>query len=177
MTMSLYVVVSIGLALALTGLALALLQGRRKPRHQTLWVIALIVLGIDVALHVVLSVGSVISGGLEGGWMVIGSAALAVVFVTAVIEPRIAGWTFAATGVLLPFALIAADAVASDTQTAQISVGLMLAVYSTRAVLVGALLVVSSIGGRPEEIPTTPGETPIEQTSAQLTGTQEPRRR
>lgn len=177
MTMSLYIVVSIGLALALTGLALALLQGRKRPHHQVLWVIGLIVLGIDVALHVVVSVGSVVAGGLDGGWMVIGSAAIAVVLVTALIDPRIAGWTFAATGVLLPFVLIAADAIASGTESAQISVGLMLAVYSTRAVLVGALLVLSASGGGPGEPPTLTGESPIDESSAQLTGTRAPRHR
>ncbi|MGA1145686.1 MAG: hypothetical protein ACO3YU_01650 [Candidatus Nanopelagicales bacterium] len=177
MIMSLYVVVSIGMALALTGLALALLQGRRRPHHQVLWVIALIVLGIDVALHVVVSVGSVVAGGLDGGWMVIGSAAIAVVLLTALIDPRIAGWTFAATGVLLPFVLVAADAMTAGTESAQISVGLMLAVYSSRAVLVGALLVLSATGDRPEEAPTVTGEMPIDESAAQLTGTRESRRR
>lgn len=177
MIMSLYIVVSIGLALALTGLALALLQGRRRPHHQVLWVIALIVLGIDVALHVVVSVGSVVAGGVDGGWMVIGSAAIAVVLMTALIDPRIAGWTFAATGVLLPFVLVAADAIAAGTESVQVSVGLMLAVYSSRAVLVGALLVLSATGDRSDEPPTVTDESLIDESWAQPTGTRESRHR
>lgn len=119
------------------------------------------------------------SGGIEGAWIVIGSGAIAIVLITAFISPQVAGWTFAASGVLLPFVLVAADAMVADTSTEQIPVGLMLAVYSSRALLVGALLILSTVGRNDSTQQTSPQSrsTIIEGPTEQLTGTREPRHR
>ena len=179
MTTSMYIVVSIGMALALAGLALALVQGRQQPGRPVLWVIALVALGIDVALHIVLSVGSVVSGGIEGAWIVIGSSAIAIVLITAVIAPRVAGWTLAASAALLPIVLLAADAIVADQATEQIPIDVMLAIYSSRAIIVGALLVISA-GGRADsskQAGSQTGSMTSEYAPGELTGTPEPKRR
>lgn len=73
MTVLMYLVVSTGLIASVVLHALAIAKGRATPIHRVPWVIALVILGIDTALHVVASVEVVISGGAEGGWFVLGT--------------------------------------------------------------------------------------------------------
>lgn len=139
--MPIYVVVGIGLAGTLIALVVALTRGRERPAHRVPWWIAVIVLGLDSAFHVVMSTGAVIQGGWESTWLVIGTLAITGVFATAIIRPRIAGWWLIATAIVLPLVLVIGNAISPSSDEESVPVAVLLGFYSTRMLVIGALLV------------------------------------
>lgn len=139
--MSAYVVVVVGLLFTAVVLTFAVLRGRAKPVRPVPWWIAIIALSLDVAYHVVVSIAALIAGGWEGAWIAIGTLAIAGVLATAIIQPRLAGWWFIASAALMPAVLVITDALAPADELSPIPVAIMLGFYSTRAVIVGTLLV------------------------------------
>lgn len=109
--MPIYLVVAIGLIGTLVALVVALMRGRERPAHRLPWWIAVIVLGLDSAFHVLMSTGAVIQGGWGSTWIVIGTLAIIGVFATAIIRPRIAGWWLIATAIVLPIVLVVGDTI------------------------------------------------------------------
>jgi len=140
---SIYVVVGIGLVGSLITCAVALRIGRESPGHRVPWWIAVIALGLDSAFHIAMSVGAVIQGGWESTWIVIGSLAITGVFATAIIRPKIAGVWLIGTAIVLPVVLIIGNAIWSPGEES-VPVEVLLGLYSTRMLVVGALLMWSA---------------------------------
>ena len=142
--MSAYIVVTIGFLVTAVVLTLAVLRGRAKPARTVPWWIAIIALSLDVAFHVVVSIAALLAEGWEGSWIAIGTLAIAGVLATAIIQPRLAGWWFIASAALLPAVLAITDALLPADELSPIPVAVMLGFYSTRAAIVGGLLVWSA---------------------------------
>lgn len=139
--MSAYVVVTSGLLVTAVILTLALLRGRAKPVRPVPWWFAFAALSLDVAVHAVVSIAALLAGGWEGAWIAIGTLAITGVLATAIIQPRMAGWWFIASAALMPAVLAMTDALLPADELSPIPVAVMLGFYSTRAVIVGILLV------------------------------------
>jgi hypothetical protein len=69
--------------------------------------------------------------------------AIAGVLATAVFQPSWAGWWFIASAALMPAVLVVSDWILQPSEDSQIPLIIMLAFYSTRAIIVGLLLVFS----------------------------------
>lgn len=154
MPMAIYSVVLTGLVGTMVALALALREGRTDPVHRVPWIIGLVALGIDSALHLAISVGALVTGGWGSMWIVIGSVAIAGVFATAWIAPRIAGWWLIATAVGLPLVLIAGNAVFPLEAEQSVPLSVLLTFYTPRMLIVGGLLIWSTLTRRmPQSVP------------------------
>lgn len=139
--MPIYIVVGVGLVGTIVSLVMALRGGRARPAHRVPWWIAVIALAIDSALHAAISTGAVIQGGWESTWIVLGSLAIIGVFVTALIQPRIAGWWLMITAIVLPIILVVGNALLTSTEDESVPIGVLLGFYSTRMFVIGGLLV------------------------------------
>lgn len=140
-----YLVVTVGFLISLALLIFALRSGRIAPVRRLPWLIAIIVLGIDVAYHAVVSVAALATGGgWEAAWLPIGTLAIAGVLAIAILQPRIAGWWFIASAALMPAVLAIGDAIFTSGTESEIPIAVMLGFYSTRAAIVGGLLVWSA---------------------------------
>jgi hypothetical protein len=149
MTVLMYLVVSTGLIASVVLLALALVRGRTPPIRRVPWIVALVILGIDTALHVASSVGVVIGAGIEGAWFVLGTLAFLAILVVAVLKPRWAGWTLLVSAAVVPvvFALggLAAPNAPGPSETEGIPPWpVALVTYSVPAAITGSLLVLST---------------------------------
>ncbi len=141
--MTAFVVVTVGFFISAALTFVAVREGRRAPVHRVLWIIALVVLSIDVAYHVVVSIAAIATGGWETTWLAIGTLAIAGVLASAVFQPSWAGWWFIASAALMPAVLVVSDLILQPSEDSQIPLIIMLTFYSTRAVIVGLLLVFS----------------------------------
>lgn len=148
MAIPISIVVLAGLIGTVTTLAVSLAGHRSRPHHRVPWVIALIALGIDSAVHVAISIGALVTGGWDASWIAVGSQAIAGVFALAWIAPRMAGWWLVATALGLPLLLVMTSAVWPPTEEA-VPVGVMLVFYTPRMLIVGALLIWSSFDRAP----------------------------
>lgn len=151
------IVVSVGLIGTMTALIMRMSAGRSAPLRRVPWVIALIALGVDGAIHVAISVGSLVTGGWEASWVAVGSLAIVGVFALAWIAPRIAGWWLVATAVGLPLLLVVTSALWPSTDE-PVPVGVMLAFYTPRMLVVGGLLIWSSIERSASPTPSSSSE-------------------
>jgi hypothetical protein len=147
MTVLMYLVVSAGLIASVVLLAFA--RGCAMPTHTVPWIVALVILGLDTALHVVASVGVVIAGGVEGLWFVLGTLAFLAILAVAVLRPRWAGWCLLASAAVVPlvFALggLAAPNAPGPSETEGIPPWpVALVAYSVPAAVSGGLLVLSA---------------------------------
>lgn len=139
-----YWVVAVGLAYGLAVLVISLAQGRQKPRYFVPWVIGIVALSVDTAAHLVLSVAVIIQSPAEGSWVGIASLAFAAFLVAAILQPRLAGWTFASTALVMPVALFVVGSL-PDIDTSDFApMQAMLGFYAPRALIVGGLLFFST---------------------------------
>lgn len=143
-----YWVVGAGLAYSLGFLVWAIGRGRRRPLHPVPWIIALCLLGLDVAAHAVMSIGSMVESPLQGGWVAVGTIAIAGLLATAALQPQLAGWALVGSAALMPLILLVVWAWPGMDTGDLAPVPVMLGFWSTRAVIVGVLLVLSE--GRPD---------------------------
>jgi len=141
--MPIFIVVGTGLLGTIAVLAISMRIGRDEPHHRVPWIIALVALGLDSAIHIAISVGALTMGGWDEAWIAVGSLAIAGVFATAWIQPRIAGLWLIVTAIVLPLLFLALSAVWSPTEET-VPVGVLLAFYPPRMLIVGALLVWSA---------------------------------
>lgn len=151
------IVTGAGLALALIALGIALRKPRVPAARPALWVIALVLLSIDVLLHAVVSIGSLLASPDEGGWMAIATVAIAAVLFAAARQPRLAGFVLIALAAIMPLLLVLVDLVVPVDLQSVVPLPVMLVAYSSRAVVVGVLLVLSTpsskeAGGRSHAI-------------------------
>lgn len=138
-----YAVVGVGLVYSLALLGWAASRGRRRPRHVVPWIVALVFLGLDVAAHIAMSVGTMLQSAGAGGWIAVGTAAIAGVLATAVLQPKLAGWGLVGSAALMPLLLLVVSVWPGVDAAELAPLPVMLAFWSTRAVIVGALLVAS----------------------------------
>lgn len=148
MPVAISIVVTAGLLGTVTALIVTLRGYRSTPHRRVPWIIALIALGIDSAVHVAISIGALVTGGWSASWIAVGSLAIAGVFALAWIAPRIAGWWLIATALGLPALLALTSALWPPTEET-VPVGVMLAFYTPRMLIVGALLMWSSFDRAP----------------------------
>lgn len=152
-----YWVVGAGLVYSLAFLGWAIGRGRRHPLHPVPWIIALVFLGLDVVAHAAMSVGVMTASPLEGGWVAVGTVGIAALLATAALQPQLGGWALVGSAALMPLVLLTVS-VWPGVDTAELApVPVLLGFWSTRALIVGALLVASE--GRPRWLkPRTPQE-------------------
>jgi len=141
--MVMFLVVGVGLAVAVVLLVLALREGRHRPRHAALWWVGFVLLALDTVFHIPLAVGSVIAGGLAAAWLIIGALAFGAALWLAFIRPDWAGWALIGTAVGLPLILIVGSAIAPADPEGVTPWQVMLAFYTLPALVMGTLLVLS----------------------------------
>lgn len=141
--MVMYLVVSVGLAVGVVLLVLALRAGRHRPRHPALFWVGFVLLALDTAFHIPLGVGSVIAGGPAAAWLLIGALAFGAALWLAFIRPDWAGWALIGTAVGLPVILIVGSAITPADPQGETPWQVMLGFYSLPALVMGTLLVLS----------------------------------
>jgi hypothetical protein len=144
-----YLVVSTGLIASLVLLALAIARGRAMPTRRVPWIVALVILGVDTALHVASSVGVVIGSGVDGAWFVLGTLGFLAILTVAVLRPRWAGWLLLASAVVVPLVFALGGIAAPDAPGPSETEGIppwpvALIAYSVPAAISGSLLVLST---------------------------------
>ena len=144
MTVLMYLVTSTGLLASLLLLAFAIARGRARPTHTVPWIVALVILGLDTALHVASSVGLVIAGGVEGLWFVLGTLAFLAILAVAVLRPRWAGWALLASAAIVPVAFAIGGLAVSSETDGVLPWPVVLVTYSVPAAVSGGLLVLSA---------------------------------
>ena len=150
-------VVAVGLLVSLAALGVAVTRPRERPVRAIPWWIAVVLLGIDTALHAVIGVAAALASWREGGWLVIAALAIGGMLGAAILRPRLGGLALMSTAVLMPAVLIAVDAVIRDDAQVLVPLPVMLLAYSTRALVVGLLLLASSIGASTPAVPVPAG--------------------
>ena len=138
-----FAVVGVGLAYSAGVLGWAIITARHRPAHPVLWIIALVILGLDVAVHIAMSIGSVVEGGSGGWWVVIGTIAIACLLASAAMRPRLAGWALIGSAALMPLTLLIVANWPGVSASDLAPLPVLLGFWSTRAVLVGMILVLS----------------------------------
>ena len=141
------VVVGVGLLFSAAAATIAVVRRRERPIHPIPWWIAVIVLAIDTAIHAFIGIASTVQAPLEGAWLLMAALAIGGMLATAILRPRLGGIALLATAVLMPAALVAVDALFPDEAQTLVPLPVMLVAYSTRAVVVGLLLMWAGTGG------------------------------
>jgi hypothetical protein len=148
MSILMYLVVMTGLTASIVVLALAAAKRRAAPPRTALWILGLVVLGIDTLLHVVASVGMAIAGGVGGAWLYLGTLGFVALLAAAFIRPRWAGVALLASAVLVPLMLAVGGLVGGEGERADVPWSVAAVTYSVPAVLSGSLLLGSTIARR-----------------------------
>ena len=143
MSLAMYWVVGLGLLYSATMAAIAISRGRLAPARTVPWIIAIVVLSLDVVIHLAMSIGVLVAEPSQGGWIVVGTLAIAGILVGAIWQPRFAGWAYVLSALLMPLILIIVAAASPEGATALVPLQVMLGFYSSRAIIVGLLLVFS----------------------------------
>lgn len=146
--MAMTLVVGVGLVFSATIVAIAAVRRRQPAIHPFPWWIAVIVLALDTALHGIVGVAATVQAPMEGAWLLLATLAIAGMLATAILRPRLGGIALLVTAVLMPVTLMVVGAVVPDGAQALVPLPVMLVAYSSRAVLVGLLLLLSSMAPR-----------------------------
>jgi hypothetical protein len=149
MTGLLLLVAAAGLTASGVLLAAALAKRRVAPQRRIPWIIALIVLGFDAALHVVAAVGMVVAGATDVVWLLLGTLGFVVIVAVAALRPRWAGWGLLASAALVPVVFAVGGLAAPDAPGPRETEGVppwpvALVAYSVPAAASGGLLMLST---------------------------------
>jgi hypothetical protein len=160
-----YLVVSTGLIASVVLLVFAIARGRATPTRRVPWIIALVILGLDTALHLVASAVLVIAGGTEGAWLVLGTLGFVAILTVAVLRPRWAGWLLLASAAVVPLIFALGGLAAPNAPGPSETEGappwpVALIAYSVPAAISGALLVLSATARRGSAGEVTAGAVP-----------------
>jgi hypothetical protein len=139
-----YVVVGTGLTAGVLLLVFAIPRGRVAPARNAPWVVGLVILALDTALHVAASIGALVDGGLGGAWFILGTLAFLAVLVVAVLRPRWAGLALLVSAAVVPLALAVGGLTANGVAEGAVPWPVALVTYSVPAAVSGGLLVLSS---------------------------------
>lgn len=145
-----YVVVTVGLIYSAAFAMFALWRGRTKATRKPLWIIAIVILSMDVAFHIAMSVGVLLNEPGLGGWVVVGTTAIAGLLLTAIWQPRLAGQALLGSALLMPLALWLVSALPWDLAADLVPLPVILGLWSTRAIIIGILLIASQPRMHPE---------------------------
>jgi hypothetical protein len=152
-----YVVVSTGLIVGLGVMVVAIARGHTGPQRRVPWIIALVVLGIDAALHVVASVGLTVAAVTEGAavmdgaWLLMGTVGFLAILAAALLRPRWAGWALLASAVAVPLVFALGGLSVEGDMSDALPWPVALVTYSVPAAVAGGLLVLSAIPVRRRE--------------------------
>ena len=149
MNWAIYVDVAVGLALVVAVLVMAIFAGREPAGHRVLWIVGFALLALRALFSVAVGVGVMVASG--GMWaFAVGALALLLVIPTAYLRPRWAGITLLVTAVLQPVLLLVLNPVAGERDAFPVEV--MLGFYSVSAVIIGTVLIASTLrwGGEEE---------------------------
>lgn len=142
MNWAIYVDVSVGLALSLAVLAMAIVAGREAAAHRVLWIVGLVLLGLRALFSVTIGIGAMVASG--GMWaFAVGALALLLILPTAYLRPRWAGITLLVTAVLQPLLLLVLNPIAGERDAFPVEV--MLGFYSLTAAIIGGVLIASTL--------------------------------
>lgn len=149
MNWAIYVDVSVGLALSVAVLVLAIVAGREAAVHRVLWIVGLVLLALRALFSVAIGAGVMAASG--GMWaFALGALALVLIIPTAYLRPRWAGITLLVTAVLQPLLLLVLNPLAGARDAFPVEV--MLGFYSVTVAIIGGLLIASTLRwGREQE--------------------------
>lgn len=150
MNWAVYVDVAVGFLLAAVALAMAIASGREAAVHRTLWIVGLVLLSLRALFSVAIGTGVLIAS--SGMWaFALGAVALVLLVPTAYLRPRWAGIVLLVTAVVQPALLLALRPLAGTRD--EFPVEVMLGFYSVPAVIIGGVLLASTIawGRRPDD--------------------------
>ena len=144
-----YLVVTVGLVVGLGALVVAIAKGRTHPQRRTPWIVALVLLGIDTALHVAASVGLMVAAAageaavMDGAWLLMGTGGFLAILAVAVLRPRWAGWLLLAFAAFVPLVFALGSLTVQPEQDAAPPWPVTLVAYSIPSAVAGGLLVLS----------------------------------
>ena len=142
MNWAIYVDVSVGLALSVAVLVLAVVAGREAAVHRVLWIVGLVLLALRAIFSVAIGAGVTVASG--GMWaFAVGALALVLIIPTAYLRPRWAGITLLATAVLQPLLLLVLNPIAGLRDAFPVEV--MLGFYSVPVAIIGGLLIACTL--------------------------------
>jgi hypothetical protein len=170
MTWVLYVDVSLGMALAVGVLVMAVLTGRKPPVHVVLWAIGLGLLTLRALLAVAIGVGILVAS--EASWaFLIGAIALVVTIPAAVLQPRWAGIALLISAILQPAILFVLGLLAGVADE-EFPVDAMLGLYSLTVAIIGGVLIASTLGRprQPERLPVPASAVSTRQSEGRVSG-------
>ena len=153
MNWAIYVDVAVGFLLAAVVLVLAIVSGRREPTHRAVWITGLVLLTVRTLLSIAIGFG--VMGASGGMWaFTLGAVALVLLVPTAYLRPRWAGVVLLISAVLQPLLLVALRPLAGERD--EFPVEVMLGVYSLPAVVIGAVLILSTLGSKADAASAVP---------------------
>ena len=137
-----YVDVSVGLALSVAVLVMAILAGRELAVHRVLWIVGIMLLALRALFSVAIGTGVMVAS--DGTWaFALGALALLFVIPIAYLRPRWAGITLLVTAVLQPLLLLVLNPVAGERDAFPVEV--MLGFYSVTVAIIGGVLIASTL--------------------------------
>ena len=148
---AMYLVVTTGLVVGVAALVVALAKGRAGPQRRVPWIVALVVLGIDAALHVAASVGLTVASltgeaaMMDGAWLLMGTVAFLAILAAAILRPRLAGWLLLASAAVVPLVFALGDLGVQLDGGGAPPWPVVLVTYSVPAAVAGGLLVLSTV--------------------------------
>jgi hypothetical protein len=146
MNWAVYVDVAVGFVLAAVVLTLAIVSGRQAPVHRVVWIVGLVLLSLRTLFSVAIGTGVLIAS--SGMWaFALGALALVLLIPTAYLRPRWAGIVLLVTAVLQPALLLALRPLAGERD--EFPVEVMLGFYSLTAIVIGGVLIASTLGRAP----------------------------
>lgn len=146
MNWAVYVDVAVGFVLAAVVLTMAIVSGRQAPVHRAVWIVGLVLLSLRTLFSVAIGTGVLIAS--SGMWaFALGALALVLLIPTAYLRPRWAGIVLLVTAVLQPALLLALRPLAGERD--EFPVEVMLGFYSLTAIVIGGVLIASTLGRAP----------------------------
>jgi uncharacterized membrane protein YwaF len=125
-------------------LILSFRAGRSTPTNKVLWVIALVLLGISIALRFTFVIGGVLNEqATEVLPILIGNAAVIGAFVAAFWQPRLTGWFLIGSAIVMPLLTIIAETTVRGGFPEETMAAVMVGSYSIPSIITGTLLVLS----------------------------------
>lgn len=143
MTAWMYVVTGLGLVSALFLLVVSIRAGRRTPANHVWWIVALVLLGIGTLAHIPLTVGAVINGGVDGGWVIPGSVAIGLTWWAAFLRPLWCSWLLIASAIVMPTLISLVPLLAGVSESDNVPPPIVFVTYGVPALVSGLFLLLS----------------------------------
>lgn len=142
MNWAIYFDVAVGFLMAAVVLALAIVSGRQEAAHWGLWIVGIVLLSLRALFSLAVGMGTLIASG--GMWAIaLGAVAWLLVIPIAFLRPRWAGIVLLVSAFVQPALLFALRPLAGERD--EFPVEVMLGFYSLSAIVIGGVLIASTI--------------------------------